>query len=191
MNNYIPSGTSLFDFLAMVIPGGFIIVFIMMLSGTGFGLGCYKEFSFFFYIAFFVMSYLIGIIWNLLMEILQNFCIKISHKQRRFCRCIKRFCKCDHKYLKVYYKEARRSVGGVIIILETQVAFIKNMIIIVFIYGVYFLFCGQHLFESFKEVSHIFIGISLICISIILVFVMYFRQRKIYKLLFESHRFSS
>lgn len=63
------SGLSLFDFLAMVIPGGLIIAIIGYLLG-------YKPFvintddsnGFFAYLIVLVASYLAGLVWNMIMD---------------------------------------------------------------------------------------------------------------------------
>lgn len=209
MNNYIPSGTSLFDVLSMIIPGGLIISFIAELANITVSYTTLLSLPFVFYILYFVLSYLVGLIWNVLMDwgfckfrnnefaimyakLYGEKCFSFRKTQDTFKKVqtsLKNIPDIKKRYYKAYYHIAKNSVGNVIIILETQVAFIRNMLFIVLGYGILLLFKNVIMFGMFNVSPSLFVGFSLIIAFLLLVIVMLARQNKIYCLIWEGEQY--
>lgn len=206
MNNYIPSGTSLFDVLSMIIPGGLIIGF----AADSFGLTMIDtilaDYNFFYFVLIMVMNYLIGIIWSSLMDLIFRWLrmnkYAIFYTSRTFDRThlkknfllflltqkniIKNYPNIKELYIAAYYKVIKTPNSRVVIILETQVAFIRNMIFITLAYGIYLLMSDRIIAGLFECHSQTVIGISLIVMSVLLFFTLLYRQYKIYYLIWEG-----
>lgn len=206
MNNYIPSGTSLFDVLSMIIPGGLIIGFVADVSGLTITNDALADYTIFSYSIILIMSYLIGIIWSSWMDFLfkwfrnnkyaifyANMSLNKAYLKKTFMlflltekNIIKHYPNIQELYIEAYYKVMKTPISRVIIILETQVAFIRNMIFITLVYGIYILTSDQIIAGLFECHSQTVIGISLIILSVLLFFVMLYRQHKIYSLIWEG-----
>lgn len=231
MKNAIPSGTSLFDVLTMIIPGGLIILFIGICLQ-----GCIAEISGMMIFWYFVLSYLVGLVWNMMMDTLfsgfrndtysiQKAKDKLEDKEengdfptclcrnavdavRMFCRivvdwvlpkcCSEKMLVRDNallkKYYKVYYSVATCSIGDVIIILETQVAFIRNMLLVVLGYALFFILCSEKAdnLAAILPIPNKYIGSwgwGLLTLYFFLFFVMISRQQKIYFRIWEEFEY--
>lgn len=246
MKNAIPSGTSLFDVLTMIIPGGLIILLISILNFTccfktnDFGVNsleaCLEKVSGMMIFWYFVLSYLVGLVWNMMMDTLfsgfrndtysiqeakdkqenkgengdfpTRLCRNVVDTVRMFCRIVVDWAlpKCCSekmliqdigllkKYYKVYYSVATCSIGDVIIILETQVAFIRNMLLVVLGYALFFILCSEKAGNVATILSipneHMEVwGWGLLTLCFFMFFVMISRQQKIYFRIWEEFEY--
>ena len=187
------SGLSLFDFLAMVIPGGLIIAIIGYLLG-------YKPFvidtddsnGFFAYLIVLVASYLVGLVWNTIMYILF---FKFRNCPRLIKRMLNKIIK-EHRgkiyitdgeikctYYEAYYYVATHSINASISIMESQVAFIRNMVIPLAIVTARV--------ESFFHLSMnvCCVRVWMIIVIVLMIIVMFLRQYKIYRRVWEDYIF--
>lgn len=211
MNNYIPSGTSLFDVLSMIIPGGLIIAFIADISGLMIENEALTDYTILSCGIIIIMSYLVGLIWSSFMDLLfiqfridkhailytkkslnkaesKTFFLLFLLTQRNI---IKNYPNIKELYISAYYKVIKTPISRVIMILETQVAFIRNIILITLSYGIYILESNRFIAGLFKCHSKNVIGWSLIIVSILLFFIMLYRQNKIYYLIWEGEYHNS
>lgn len=234
------SGLSLFDFLAMVIPGGlFLAIFGNWTGYVPFVIDETQGNKFFVYTIILVASYLIGIVYNALMEQVtellgcRNNPKRISLALRKvitntskqywttlyllipYCRCKDRciiqeiyqcilqiiykswqivkclFChssfpKDPHNYVKnkyyeAYYYVATHPINSSISVMESQVAFMRNMFIPVLIITT----CLKSYFPEFGDNC----CIKFICIAfcITLPIATCCRQNKIYERVWEDY----
>lgn len=210
MNNYIPSGASLFDVLSMIVPGCLILYLIGPLLGVD-GASC-KSGELVFSIVVIMFSYLIGLVWNMFMD---KVFIGFRNDPTSICIAKKKYydkvtCDriCFHKfnvlfniicfkkatdsiiedYNNAYYKVVRNSIGNVIIILETQVAFIRNTILLILAYGllIYCGYCDLSLIGIGCLNKPELVGLSLVLTSILMFCAMISRQQKIYDRVWEE-----
>lgn len=212
------SGLSLFDFLAMVIPGGLIIAIVGKWLG-------YKPFvietedtkGFFAYLIVLVASYLVGLVWNAFME----FCCfklrnnpkcttivlrKVRKKTRRrywyvldeiidndyhllqkvgSCLCKEKISKDERlglrcMYYEAYYYVATHSINSSIAIMESQVAFMRNMVVPLVIVTA----CVESFFRLSENVCCVQVWMSIVIVLMIV--VMFLRQYKIYWRVWED-----
>ena len=151
------SGVSLFDFLAMVIPGGLILAIVGNCLGyTPFVIESTEGNKFIVYTILLVASYLVGIVYNALMELIYDGfrnnpqCIADALRQvlcetsARYRVALKnmfgdwvlqthiKHVKADgvlkNLYYEAYYYVANHSINSSITIMESQVAFMRNML---------------------------------------------------------------
>lgn len=205
---------SLYDILAMIVPG----LLLMSLGGIItiglrpllllFHKGSVIEFT-----AFLTIAYIVGLIWNAIMEVAFNglrnnrkmIRLLKSKKLREMCRIkasfltLKRgffevsrglkFWKKWHdyancEYYRCYYFAMKNGYSNHISILEGQVAFLRNMIFVVLFYGVFF-FCTAN--DSYILCT----GLFMIAVSLFMPVLMIFKQQKIYKCVFEDFQYLS
>lgn len=205
MDNYISKFT-FFDIMAMLIPGGVIIAMIAL--SLGYKLSCNTEdnINTILVITYiFVLCYLVGLVHNTIMDYIGNK-IHFRNNPRRIYTTLKKFQDRDYSYLKeltkdiikskeeqhildkyyeAYYYVERHSNNNHIHIIETQVIFIRNMLLPLFLL---FLF---H-FDAFSDdigINNPYIKCPFIIGTISLFLPLISRQKKIYELVWEDYEF--
>lgn len=217
------SGVSLFDFLAMVIPGGLILAIVGNCLGYTPLVICVKNMDkFFVYLVVLVASYLVGIICNALIEYggdkvlrLRNdpVCTTIAlrnvgkktgksylfvldkmlgndayllNKVGRNCICGRRlsqdeYVKLQSMYYEAYYYVATHPINSSISIMEGHVAFMRNMLIPLFL-----VIGNLERFSFFEEnICGVRVWMCISCVFILL--TMWWRQNKIYRRVWEDY----
>lgn len=205
MEHKFLSGVSVFDFLTMVVPGGLIMAIVGNCIGyEPFYISFSEPVRFAGYIAVLVAAYMIGIIYNSLMELIFNLVNFRNNKWGIWCayrRIKKKICqsklwtlenlcileKCNkanvlNGYYTAYYFVASNQINSSISIMECQVAFIRNMFLPILLMGV--VECMNVVNQSYE------MKLAPWCFwltAILLFIVMSLRQFKIYKRVFEDY----
>lgn len=220
------SGLSLFDFLAMVIPGGLFLAILGNCTGyIPFVIDETQYNKFFIYTIILITSYLVGIIHNQLIELITITCrnnpkcttsalIQIARKtrqqylstlqmlpinkyhfasspQKKHCFCCFFTCKkkmsqetriyLKSKYYEAYYYVATHSINSSISVMESQVAFMRNMFVPVLIITI----CLKSYFPEFGDNCCIKFICIIFCITLPIATCC--RQNKIYKRVWEDY----
>lgn len=181
----ITSKLSLYDILAMIVPGAVLCSMLTHLYANYMGQITTNELikSYSYWLDLTIASYLVGLFINILSEKIFKCC------RNRLFDIEKARSKVDNQlnvnYSDAWYFVIQRSRGSSIPTLEAQVAFVRNMIIpLVFmtLYVIVCLFCRSQCTSCCA---------LLLCLSFdaILLFVMKNRQMKIYEKVFEDYKY--
>lgn len=194
MNDNTPFGASLFDTLAMIIPGGLIVGLIADLCKLVLASYTFTDYALLFYGILFVVSYLVGLVWNAFMDLFFRWfrnCEPAIEYARSSLDDIypRNNDRVVSTYIKDYYTFVEVNTTNTISILETQVAFIRNMLLVVFFYGIRMISSESTIAKVFENGS-CKVGLFLVCLSFALFIVMLVRQHKIYYLILEKKKFS-
>lgn len=210
MEHKFLSGVSVFDFLTMVIPGGLILAMgANFLGEIPLVIDLCEKCKFSWYIVILVSSYyLLGLINNTLMDFVfkwfRNNPFYILTQYQKICATLPNIGvlgqlnmpsnievivkkneegnKIISGYYMAYYFVATKQINSSISIMECQVAFVRNLILLVFLMGI----CGKvNVIKICFEVDicwWVYIVASL-CLFV----VMFTRQNKIYRRVFEDY----
>jgi hypothetical protein len=204
MNNMI-SRVTLYDMLAMVIPGFLILLFFYSVSMEyeAYEHTCNWVFIFIVFIA----SYLTGLVWHKLMECLFK-PLKFRNNEPCIEAAAKKFIekyredggnaeqlpfqhKNRYEYYRSYYYLMKQGALNSIPVLEAQVVFIKNMLLIILFYSFALLCCESRIYQFVKEVLSVpcLLAISLVSLLIVMLILLYNIQNRIYYLVWEGYTY--
>lgn len=203
----VSSKLTLYDLLAMLVPGWLLVVcfehyfaYQLQRSIATYDLITVTSLKI-------ILSYVIGLVWNSLMDFLFRFVrndigmIRHAFIEKNGMECgIKRFLyilkvsvlllskifRCskrsviDGLYLRAYYESyyyvMKNTYTNAIPVLEGQVAMLRNVVLIVFIFDIF-------IFDSFSISCILFIS------SLLIYVVMIYRQYRIYELVREDYKY--
>jgi len=205
MDNYISKFT-FFDIMAMLIPGGVIIAMITL--SLDYKLNCNTEDNINTILGItyiFALCYLVGLVHNTIMDYIGNKILS-RNSPKRIYAALKKFQDKNYCYLKeltkdiiklkdeqhildkyyeAYYYVERHSNNNHIHIIETQVIFIRNMLLpLSLLFFFHFDEFSNELGTSNPDIKCVFI---IGTISLFLPLIS--RQKKIYKLVWEDYEF--
>ncbi len=210
MNTSISSKLSLYDILAMLIPGALIICWVSLIfCDNSLIIDKKKIDPLIFGILFSAGSYLVGIIYCKIIECIEK-CIGLIDTPQRmrksFHKTIKNinqkkinnalfnelkkisdFKEYDLEFRDLYYQAyafvAKNTYRNTVSILESQIAFLRSMILIIPLYI-------PIIAKKIQEKNCCMVSIILIIITLILtIYVMYSKQKKIYEMVWEDYEY--
>jgi hypothetical protein len=200
----LSSKITAYDFFAMLIPGLLILILLGNFSGN-LPFNCEIATNVWFIIFFLILSYLIGLLWNKLSEFI--FCkfrnceyfikqqydkIKLEYGKTSSKEISEEVDKdIKHKYYKAYYSLMKKNCLNNIPVLEAQVAFIRNLLILIPFYIITFIHCDNAIYTFIKSQLHNTLGlVILLLIMLASMFYLLFQlQNKIYYLVWEGNKY--
>jgi hypothetical protein len=189
--------SSIYDFFAMVIPGFLWLLLISFCCKWNFMFADYDADGIIGGTMLFIACYTIGLVYHKLVELMTN-------KWFRNNRCCirkswKKFCKeyekdNDNKknsqwtkgdYFKAYYKLMKEGRLGNIPVLEAQVAFLRNLVLITAAYTIKMYCCAC----CCLSISPCSFTVALIILLVLMVVALISIQNKIYYLVWEGYAY--
>ena len=217
MNTEIPSKLSLYDILAMLIPGAFIICWVDVIFCNQKIIDSFTS-KWLTGMLFIAVCYLMGIIYCRLMEYLWRYIGKFINNPKRMKKSfdkkvevmnskkvfenelfgeLKRFkpsvdkeedgCKIQDIYYEAYAFVAKNTYRKDVHILESQFAFLRNMLPLVFLFIV--LIANKTKVEIISHDTCCIIITVLLIIAVFIFVSMCLIQRKIYDIVWEDYEY--
>ncbi len=218
MNNTIVSKISLYDTLSMLVPGSIIIWGISKLCSFCDELFSLDKDNWFYIFLFIVFSYVIGLVYSCVMDYLWQFlglrnnaieikCALIKNKIQPEQRILMNMCNITgNNNIKDVYYEAytfvqKNTYRNVIDVIENQIAFLRNMLLIIPYMALCFSpyeiisLCPKcrNFFELHLSSLHIshntfyYLVLFATSFSIILFFAIQEKQKKLYSIVWEDY----
>ncbi|MDR3180944.1 MAG: hypothetical protein LBT61_03330 [Prevotellaceae bacterium] len=194
--------SSIYDFFAMVIPGFLWLLLISFCCKWNFTFAGYGIDGIIGGTMLFIACYTIGLVYHKLVELMTNkwfrnnrCCIRKSWE--KFCTEYKKdndkkensqWTKGNrHDYFKAYYTLMKEGMLGSIPVLEAQVAFLRNLVLITVAYTIKMYCCSWC--WCCLSISPCSFTVALIILLVLMVVALISIQNKIYYLVWEGYEY--